>query len=146
MGNSFEIRHFSVGKIPEEAFAVKPLGKGRSIGQVFAHIHNNRVDWLQGIAPDISIGFQKIDRIQCGDKASIVESLSTSANAVEALLQRSIETGGRVRSLEITPSSSWGYLIAHESYHHGEIGIMLTQAGFPQSKETAYAIWDWKPK
>jgi uncharacterized damage-inducible protein DinB len=37
-------------------------------------------------------------------------------------------------------------MIAHEAYHHGEIGIMLTQAGFPLPKETAYAIWDWKRK
>ncbi len=137
---------FLIGEIPEEAFAAKPFGKGRSIGQVIAHIHNNRVDWLQGIAPDISIGLQKIDRSQSGDKASIVEALSTSANAVDALLQRSLETGSKVRGFGDHTVKFLGYLIAHESYHHGEIGIMLTQAGFPLLKETAYKIWDWKQK
>ena len=36
-----------------------------------------------------------------------------------------------------------GYLIAHESYHHGEIGIALNEIGYPLDRKTAFGLWEW---
>jgi uncharacterized damage-inducible protein DinB len=36
-----------------------------------------------------------------------------------------------------------GYLISHESYHRGEIGIILTQAGYKLDQKIAYGMWEW---
>jgi hypothetical protein len=35
------------------------------------------------------------------------------------------------------------YLVAHESYHHGEIGIILTLSGQPLDMKTAFGMWEW---
>ncbi len=141
-----KLERYLMTAIPEEAFASKPFGKGRSIGQVVAHIHNNRLDWLIGISRGISVGLSKLDRSQTGDKESILIALSESADAVGILLLRSLLTGGKVPGFGDHAVKFLGYLIAHEAYHHGEIGIMLTQAGFTLPKQVAYGIWEWKRK
>ena len=40
-------------------------------------------------------------------------------------------------------STICGYLIAHESYHHGEIGVALAQLGHPLDKKAAFGMWEW---
>jgi uncharacterized damage-inducible protein DinB len=101
---------------------------------------------LQAIAPDISQDMKKVARNESDDKELSLRALNGSAEAVTIVLQRSLDTGGKVKGFWDHAAKFLGYLIAHEAYHHGEIGIMITQAGFQLPQDIAYGIWDWKKK
>ena len=58
------------------------------------------------------------------------------------VFRRAGETG-KVKSFKRSPETFLGYLIAHEGYHQGEIGMVLAQTGHRLPKEVAYGIWEW---
>jgi uncharacterized damage-inducible protein DinB len=109
--------------------------KGRSVGEIFAHTHNVRLMWLQSAAPALLAGLAKIEKDAAGgDKIGLDTALIASADAIAA---------GRVRGFKPHPSAFVGYLIAHESYHLGEIGVALRQSGHALDKKTAFGMWEW---
>ncbi|HRQ37363.1 MAG TPA: DinB family protein [Chloroflexota bacterium] len=133
-----------VKAIQAVALAAKLGGKGRSVGAILAHMHHNRLAWLEPAAPDLMVGLVKVDKTQTGDTAVLVTALQTSTDAIATLLTRSLAAGGKVKGFGGQAASFFGYLVAHESYHHGEIGIILAQAGFALDNKTAYGLWNWK--
>ena len=46
--------------IPAEALSGVSASGGRSVGQMLAHVHNNRLTWLEVSAPDLMTGLDKI--------------------------------------------------------------------------------------
>lgn len=118
-------------------------GKGWNVGQQFAHLHNIRLLWLDAAAPDLREGLVKIEKDQAGDKTLLTESLKVSGAAIEALIRRAAEAGGRVKGFKPHVTAFLGYLCAHEGYHRGEIGIITTQAGHPIDKKVAFGVWEW---
>lgn len=137
------INLYLLDSIPEEAFMAAPPAKGRSFVQMFAHIHNVRLMWLQASAPQHLGELQKIARNNSVDRASLHVVLQGSAQAVDMLLADSLASGRRVKGFKPHAAAFLGYLISHESYHHGEIGIALSTLGFPLDKKIAYGIWEW---
>lgn len=120
---------------------------GRSVKLIFAHMHNVRLMWLKEIAPDTAAAVENIAAKTNADKAAITKkrlesALTASAQAIEDVLRRSFETG-KIRGFKPHPAAFLGYLISHESYHRGEIGIILTQAGTPLDQKVAYRMWEW---
>ena len=133
-----------IKSIPTEALTAKLSGKGRSVGAILAHLHHNRLAWLEPAAPDLMAGLAKVDKEGMVDTAVLLAALQTSADAVAALLTRSLAAGGKVKGFGGQAASFFGYLVAHESYHHGEIGLILGNAGFALDNKTAYGLWNWK--
>ncbi len=133
-----------VNHIPDKALTAKMGGRGRAVGAILAHVHNNRLAWMQPGAPDLYQTVSKVKREQAGDKSLLLEALMASGTAVADWLARSIENGGKVKGFSSHAATFMTYLVAHESYHHGEIGLILTQAGFPLDKTAAYGLWKWK--
>lgn len=133
-----------VETFPAAALAAKWGGKGRSVGAILAHLHHNRMAWLEPAAPDLMAGLTKVSKEQSTDTAVLLAALQTSGDAIAALLVRSLETDGNVKGFGGQAAYFLGYLVAHDSYHHGEIGIILSQAGYPQDKESAYSLWNWR--
>lgn len=131
-----------VGDIPAEGLAAK-LGKGRTAGAMLAHLHNNRLDWLQPAAPDLAQALTKIPKEQTGDQVLLLTSLDASGQAVDTLLSRSLASG-KVKAFGGPPAAFMAYLIAHEFYHFGEVGILLGEAGIQLDNKVAYGIWEWK--
>lgn len=133
-----------VAAIPAEALAAKLNGKGRSVGAIVAHLHHNRLAWLEPAAPDLLAGLAKVDKEGMLDTAVLQSALQSSAEAITTLLARSLAAGGKVKGFGGQAASFFGYLVAHESYHHGEIGLILGHAGFALDNKTAYGLWNWK--
>jgi uncharacterized damage-inducible protein DinB len=128
--------------IAPEALGGVSTSRGRSTGEQFAHIHNVRLMWLKSAAPELLEGLEKIERDQAGDKELLQRSLDASGRAIEVLLRQGLEKG-RIKGFQPHAAAFLGYLISHESYHRGEIGIILTQSGHPLDKKVAYGMWEW---
>lgn len=137
------INLYLLDMVAAEAFAAPPPQKGRSFVQMFAHIHNVRLMWLQSAAPALLAELKKIEKDETVRREELHAALSASGHAVERLLQDVPTSGGRVKGFKPHVAAFLGYLIAHESYHHGEIGIALNEIGFPLDRKTAYGIWEW---
>lgn len=137
------IHLYMLDAIKPDALSGVSLSKGRSVGEQFAHIHNVRLDWLKASAPELIDGMIKITKESADDKARIKKSLKESGEAIAVLLEKSIAGGGRVKGFKPHVTAFLGYLISHESYHRGEIGVVLTQSGSPLDKKTSYGMWEW---
>ena len=129
--------------IPPEALDGVPASKGRSVGEMFAHVHNVRLMWLQAAAPELMDNLTKVEKERAADKALLHRSLEESGKVMEGLLRNAMQTGGKIKGFKPHAVAFLGYLISHESYHVGEIAMTLTQSGHPLDKKTAYGIWEW---
>lgn len=119
-------------------------GKGRNVGQMLAHIHSVRLMWLKAAAPDLMEGIAKHEARKPGDTThdDLRAAFGQSEQAVAALVRAGLESG-RIKGFKPHPAAFYSYLIAHEWYHIGEIGIVLNQSGYPLDQKTAYRLWEW---
>lgn len=135
---------YLLDQIPPEALSGVSASGGRSVGQMFAHIHNVRLMWLEVCAPDLMASVEKIParKKDAFSKEQLASALEASRQAMEILLRQGLEKG-KIKNFKPHPMGFFGYFIGHEWYHVGEIGITLTQAGFPLDDKVAYGIWEW---
>jgi uncharacterized damage-inducible protein DinB len=128
--------------LAQEALGGVSASKGRSAGEVFAHIHNVRLMWLQSAAPALMDGLAKIDKAATADKAALAAGLEASGRAIATLLEESLASG-RIKGFKPDPAAFFGYIVAHDAYHRGEIGIIAKQSGHPLSDKVLYGEWEW---
>jgi uncharacterized damage-inducible protein DinB len=119
-----------------------PSFKGRTVGHQFSHIHDVRRMWLEAAAPDLLDGVDKLGKEHTSEKAAIRAALERSAAAILTLVERG-EAGGRIKGFKPSATAFVGYLVSHESYHQGDIGVRLTESGFPLDKKTNFGMWEW---
>ncbi len=137
------INLYLLDAIQTEALAVVPAGsRTHSIGRIFAHVHAARLMWLEVAAPALMKGLAKIGSEKAPDKKLLHRSLQVSGRAIASLLEQAFETG-KIKGFKPHPVAFVGYIVSHESYHHGEICMALTQAGYPLDKKVAYGMWEW---
>ena len=110
---------------------------------MFAHIHNIRLLWLKSGNAALLDGLAKIEKEQAGDKTLLRSSFEASGKAIEALLRQGLAAGGKIKGFKPHAVAFLGYLISHESYHRGEIGIVLAQSGHPLDNKSSYGMWEW---
>ncbi len=136
------INLYLLDAIAPEALGGVSASKGRSVAEQFAHLHNVRLMWLQS-APELIEGLSKIEKSEAADKELLRHSLEGSGRAIEALLRKGMEAGGKIKGFKPHVTAFLGYIISHEAYHHGEIGIILTQSGHRLDQKVAYGMWEW---
>ena len=136
------INRYLLDAVSEEALGSALAPKHRTVFQLFAHIHNVRLMWLKAAAPDLMEGLAKLE----GDSGEIVtlrSALEASGRAIEALLQKSIAEGGKVKGFKPHVTAFVGYLISHESHHRGQIVWSLKNTGHKLDQKTGYGMWEW---
>jgi uncharacterized damage-inducible protein DinB len=133
---------YVLDNIDPVALMAKTEIKGRSVGEQFAHLHNVRLMWLQAAAPDLLEGLAKIGKGASLDMAQLRGALDASGRAIGDLLRSGLMTG-RIKQFKPHPTAFLGYLVAHESFHQGDIGVRLTQSGHPLDQKAAYGMWEW---
>ncbi len=136
------IQRYVLDAVSPEALVLDGGVKGRAISEQFAHIHNVRLMWLKSAAPELLTGLEKIEKAGSASQTGLQQALDASAVAVEALLRGAFESG-RVKGFKPHPAAFLGYLIAHESYHQGDIGVRLTESGHRLDQKVAYGMWEW---
>jgi uncharacterized damage-inducible protein DinB len=135
------INRYLIENLPPEAWIAKPPnGKGRTIAAIVAHMHNVRVMWLKAT---------KADEIpEQLDRATVTPALA--ANALEAsrhglgvVISRALETDGRVKGFRPDVAGFFGYLIAHDAHHRGQIAMLARQVGHPLPQKAMFGMWEW---
>jgi uncharacterized damage-inducible protein DinB len=135
---------YMLGAVPPEAMGASVAPKGRSVFALFAHMHDVRLLWLKAAAPELLGGLAKVGGDGgTGSKEPLIEALTASGDAIEAMLRKALAAGGRVKGFKPHAVAFLGYLIAHEAHHRGQAGWALKFSGHPLDKKTAFGLWEW---
>jgi len=118
-----------------------PFGKGRSIAQLFAHIHNVRLMWLtaqkRGDLP------AKLDADGL-TKAAVRKALEASASALRTVIREAAQTEeGRIRDFKPNVAHFTAYLISHEAHHRGQVTQLARALGQAVDQKTMFGMWSW---
>ena len=134
------INHYLIENLPEAAWrADPPDGKGRDVASIVAHMHNVRVMWLKatkGKIPDQLVR-HTVTPAQAG------KALEQSRAALKDVLQASIESDGRIKGFRPDVASFFGYLVAHDAHHRGQITMLARQVGHPIPQKATFGMWEW---
>lgn len=136
------INLYLLAALPPEQLGLSSGGGSRAVGDIFAHIHNVRLMWLQAAAPDLMEGLTKIEK-GAAVSDGLKDALAASGVAVEALLRRSWEGDGKIKNFKPHAVAFCGYLISHESHHRGQITSLLKAGGHTLDNKTDYGMWEW---
>jgi len=117
---------------------------GRDVARQFAHVHNNRVDWIENHGPrGLAEGLQKFDGKYSPRKEELKRAFEASSAAIEQCLAHGMQQDSKLRGLKRGVFAAFGYHVAHESHHRGSILLTLKLTGNKMDQAATYAIWDW---
>jgi uncharacterized damage-inducible protein DinB len=115
--------------------------KGRDVAKQFAHIHNVRLMWLKSAAPDLLEKQTKLEDNVTKDMLRL--RITESGLAIENLLARAVDNGGKVKGFKPHVTAFVGYMIAHDAHHRSQIILALKQSGHKIDQKVGYGIWEW---
>jgi uncharacterized damage-inducible protein DinB len=136
------INRYMIDNLPAEAWrAEPPQGKGRTIAAIVAHLHNVRVMWLKAAAKGSKIP-EQLDRATV-TPAQATKALEQSRAALSAVLESALKSDGRVKGFRPDVAGFFGYLIAHDAHHRGQITMLARQVGHPLPQKAMFGLWEW---
>ena len=136
------INVYMIENLPTQAWrAEPPAGKGRTIAAIVAHLHNVRVMWLKAAAKGSQIPDQ-LDRTRV-TPAQAARALEQSRKALRAVLHSALQSDGRVKGFRPDVAGFFGYLIAHDAHHRGQICMLARQVGHPLPQKAMFGMWEW---
>ena len=136
------INHYMIENLPAEAWrAEPPEGKGRTIAAIVAHMHNVRVMWLKAAAKGSKIP-EQLDRASV-TPAQATKALEQSRTALSAVLKSALESDGRIKGFRPDVAGFFGYLIAHDAHHRGQVCMLARQVGHPLPQKAMFGMWEW---
>ncbi|MBZ5573119.1 MAG: DinB family protein [Acidobacteriia bacterium] len=136
------INRYMIENLPAEAWrAEPPEGKGRTIAAIVAHIHNVRVMWLKATAKGSKIP----DQLERGSvtPAQALKALEQSRASLSVVLQSALENDGRVKGFKPDVAGFFGYLMAHDAHHRGQIAMLARQVSHPLPQKAMFGMWEW---
>ncbi len=136
------INRYMIENLPTEAWCAEPpAAKGRTIAAIVAHLHNVRVMWLKAAAKGSKIP-EQLDRASV-TPAQATKALEQSRAALSAVLKAALESDGRVKGFRPDVAGFFGYLIAHDAHHRGQICMLARQVGHPLPQKAMFGMWEW---
>jgi uncharacterized damage-inducible protein DinB len=134
------INQYLLDSLPPQAWRAAPPGKkGRDIAGVVAHMHNVRVMWLKATKGKIP---EQLDRFTV-TPAQARKALEASRAALHEVLQASLAGDCRVKGFRPDVVGFFGYLIAHDAHHRGQITMLARQAGHAIPQKATFGMWEW---
>ncbi len=137
------INLYVLDAIAPEALQAQSPAKGRTVGELFAHLHNVRLMWLKAAAPELLKGIDKVEKTDAGKQELLRQSLVGSGKAIRELVNKGQDGGGKIKGFKPHAPAFVGYLISHESHHRGQAVLLLKQAGHRLDNKILYGMWEW---
>jgi len=131
-----------LNKLSAEQLAWTANPRARSIGDQFAHMHNVRLMWLEVSAPKSAKALRKIGKGSV-KKDGLRAALEESAAAMAALIGEA-ERSGKMKGYKRGVAAFFGYMMAHEGHHRGQIILLLKNAKMPIDRLAGFALWEWE--
>jgi len=116
---------------------------GRTIYQQFLHVHNVRLGWIEIAAKDIFSKYKLLDKDAPYDKKRLHKSFDESRKAVEELIERSWNEGGKVKGFKKGLIPMIAYFLAHEGHHRGHAMLTLKHTGVKLPDTLKWGLWEW---
>jgi uncharacterized damage-inducible protein DinB len=139
------INQYLIESIAPEAWKAKPPdGKGRTISAIVAHMHNVRVMWLKAAAKGSDIP-EQLDRATV-TPAQAVRGLEQSRQALSDLMSKALQADGRIKNFRSDVAGFFGYLIAHDAHHRGQIAMLARQLGHALPQKINFGMWEWNSR
>ncbi|WP_153798852.1 DinB family protein [Foetidibacter luteolus] len=132
---------YLLNAIDESHLADVLNGKGRNVGEQFAHLHNVRLMWLQAAQGPLAENLTKLEKGAI-TKAMLLTALEQSGKAIEELLAAAAETN-KIKGFKPHATGFLGYLISHEAHHRGQVMLILKHNNHMTDKKTQFGIWEW---
>jgi len=135
------INLYLVHNLPEEAWKAKPPGgKGRDVASIVAHMHNVRLMWLKASGATELPAKAEPATIT---KPEAIAALEASWKALENVLRASLIGDGNIKGFKPDVVSFFGYLVAHDAHHRGQITMLARQLGHPVTQSAMFGMWEW---
>jgi uncharacterized damage-inducible protein DinB len=132
----------SYSETPQMLRGMRPRQPERAVADTAAHIHHVRLMWLA--AADKSA--KPLARLQ-PDKATRKEvqaALKRSAATIAVLLQKAPnDSTGEVPDFKPREVAFLGYLIAHDSPHRGQMGMLARPLERAVETKATDGLWEW---
>ena len=136
------INQYMIENLRAEAWRAEPPGgKGRDIAAIAAHMHNVRVMWLKAAAKGSQIP-EQLDPHKL-TPAQATKGLEQSHASLRVVLREALESDGRVKGFKPDVAAFFGYLVAHDAHHRGQIAMLARQAGHPLPQKVMFGMWEW---
>jgi uncharacterized damage-inducible protein DinB len=123
----------------------------RTIGAIFAHIHNVRLRWLKRNAPHLertrALDPHRCTMKQAGPalKRSAAQCLGMLTEALSSDPDRRITTFCRDSWMPTWTANPtmFAYMFSHEAHHRGQILMLAHQLGYRISPAKISPMWYW---
>jgi uncharacterized damage-inducible protein DinB len=128
--------------IPVEALELRGTPTSNTIAELFMHIHRCRLFFVSEDAPEVVFDRPPAPNT-VADPLVIARHLDASAQAVREAVAGHIVAGAPMATRYDHPLLMLQHNLWHEGYHHGQIKLLLKQAGMPLDDEAIGAVtWD----
>ena len=130
--------------IDVESLLLRPRARARTIGKIFAHLHEVRVRWLEVGGGKSFI--EDLEPLEAGDEESrdaLEAALRVSAAATAAFLRERFAAEQRVKGFGATLPDFAAYLIAHDAHHRGQVLAILAREGKGVPAAVSHGLWEW---
>lgn len=124
---------------------------GRTIAQIFAHLHNCRLVWIRGSAPHLKCP-KALDPRRCtmdqtarAHRKSAAACLRMLTEALSGKPGRKVTTFHRGSWTRDWPAGAtmFGYMFSHEAHHRGQVLMLAHQLGYRLPPKAWGGIWQW---
>lgn len=133
--NQYLLEHLS-----DDAWrAAPPGGTGRSVAAIVAHMHAVRGMWCKAAGAPVPAPLDK----ESATRAEAGAALRESHRALAGVLAAAMAGTGQVKGFKPDAVSFFGYLVAHDAHHRGQIAALARQLGHPLSKAAGFGLWEW---
>lgn len=131
--------------IPDGGLETRPMEGSPSVGELFAHIHHVRLDFVREDTPEFAGKLPGSEWEPGSDREVMARLLRESARVVRDAVRSRVEAGRDMDTHFDHPILLLQHLIWHEGYHHGQIKLGLKLAGRPITNEQAgpltWSVW-----